>query len=170
MRAQLILGLAMAFAVTSGAFSDEMPHRKAGLWELTTQPPGMPHAIQSKLCLDASTDVALQDYGPGGGKADCSKRDVKREGNQTIIDSQCLANGSTVTTHTVLTWTGDTAYHMENQSHWDPPFMGKADHGTTQDAKWLGECPEGMAPGDMTMANGMTINILKGSMGGMPHP
>ena len=28
------------------------------------------------------------------------------------------------------------------------------------DAKWLGPCEAGQKPGDMMMANGMTINVL----------
>ncbi len=28
------------------------------------------------------------------------------------------------------------------------------------DAKWLGPCEKGQKPGDVMMANGMTINVL----------
>jgi hypothetical protein len=36
-------------------------------------------------------------------------------------------------------------------------------------AKWVGPCPAGQRPGDMTMGNGMTINVLDmQKRGGMP--
>ena len=79
---------------------------------------------------------------------------------------------SKITSHGVMTWTGDTAYHMESKSHWDPPMMGKADNTTTQDGQWTGACPAGMKPGDMVMPGGMKMNILEpgtGRMGMQPQ-
>jgi hypothetical protein len=158
--------LLLLLPIIATAQAADMPHHKPGLWELTTQAGSMPHAMQSKLCLDAASEAAFNRYNEGS--MTCSKHDITQNGNQTLIDSVCTIAGSTVTSHGVLTWTGDTAYHMDSQSHWVPPLMGGSpDKHSTQDAKWIGACPAGVSPGDMLMGNGMKINILKT---GAAHP
>lgn len=168
MRRTALLALLITAAPLT-AQAAEMPHRKAGLWTLKTELSGhkMPAGSETKLCVDAATDAAYQRYSDGA--VQCSKRDITQSGNQTIIDSVCTVGTRTSTSHGVITWTGDTAYHMDSTTHWSPPLYGKIESHTTQDAKWLGSCPATMKPGDLTMPGGVTINVTK--MPAMPgHP
>jgi hypothetical protein len=63
------------------------------------------------------------------------------------------------TTHAVTKFTGDTAYHTEADSKLDPPVAGHGEQIVTQDGKWVGPCPTDMTPGDMTIGNGMKMNV-----------
>ena len=151
----------------------ELPHRKAGLWEITMAfstrkaPP-----MVSKLCVDANTDAALYQNSMGGGMAKmCSKRDIAKAGNVTTVDSVCKIGDSVVTGHSVITETSDTTYHIDHKSHMEPPIADHADNTFTQNGKWMGACPADMKPGDMVMANGMKINVLDMAQpGSQPHP
>ena len=89
----------------------------------------------------------------------CSRKDIQRNGNVVTLDSECRMGEMKMTTHAVMTFTSDTAYKTNIQSHSDPPMMGRSDSTMTQDAKWAGPCPAGMQPGDMVAPNGKTMNL-----------
>jgi hypothetical protein len=174
MRPILFALSAAALLLPMIAKAADIPHRKPGLWLLETQNSNSTRKMEQKLCLDAASDAALQKLGGQmAGGASCSKHDLTRNGNQLVYDGVCTMMGSTITSHGVTTFTGDTAYHTESKAHWDPPMMGHADTTTVQDGKWSGACPADMKPGDMIMPGGMKMNINDmGSMGmgGMKPP
>ena len=156
-RARILLPLIALLPFAAEAA--DIPHRKPGLWSITMHMgDGKIPPRDSKLCVDETTDAAYQRYAEGGGQT-CSKRDVTRNGNQTLIDSVCTINAHTATGHLVITWAGDTAYHLDSTSKWSPPLYGKTESHITQDAKWMGACPATMKPGDITLPGGMTINV-----------
>jgi hypothetical protein len=58
---------------------------------------------------------------------------------------------------------------MKIESDMEGAPKGMPSHSVlTQEATWMGECPAGMAPGDMIMPGGrkMNVNTLKSMMGG----
>jgi hypothetical protein len=146
---------ALAFTVAGAA---ELPQRKPGLWVITSKSADG-SAFESKACLDAKTNAAYDHFNLTAGAEKCSKKDVTQAGSRTTIDSVCSMGGHTVTSHSVISWSGDAAYHIDSTGHWDPPMMGKADTTSSQDAKWTGACPADMKPGDMVMPGGMKMNL-----------
>jgi hypothetical protein len=66
---------------------------------------------------------------------------------------------SQMTSQAVTKFTGDTAYHTDANTKFDPPMAGRDSSVVTQDAKWTGPCPADMEPGDVVMGNGMKVNI-----------
>jgi hypothetical protein len=139
----------MAASVALMAETDQL-FRKPGLWLVTRTigPAGAP--MTSRMCVDAATDAAAKD---------CSKNDVKIDGKQITIDAVCTAVGTQMTTHSVTTFTGDTAFHTDITVHYQPPMMGESDATMTQDGKWTGACPADMQPGDMIGASGSKVNL-----------
>jgi hypothetical protein len=133
-----------------GAAADELPARKAGLWELTRSAPRpeFPSTVQ-KICLDANTDALLYKAGTSWGRQACSKLDIHRSGSRVEVNSVCKIGPSQATTHHVMTLSGDNAYHEDIAVHFDPPVGKTSDSTTTQDAKWIGACPADMKPGDI---------------------
>ena len=138
----------------------DYPLRKPGLWEVVTTA-GSAKAPPSKtlLCIDKVTDEALHAFGSAATSKMCSKSQVKTSGNVVIVDSTCQIGTSQQTAHATMTFAGDTAYHTEIKAHFDPPFLGRSDSVTTQDAKWSGPCPADMRPGDIVTATGVRMNI-----------
>jgi hypothetical protein len=64
-----------------------------------------------------------------------------------------------MTTHSVMTFSGDTAYHTEGSATYDPPMMNMSESKSSIDGKWIGACQDGQQPGDITLESGQTINI-----------
>jgi hypothetical protein len=161
----IILTIVACLTVVSAANADPFPHRKPGLWQTTLILSGtkMPPMV-SKFCIDAATESALTNFGQDAMKDMCSKRDVHVVGGNGTIDTVCKIGGSLQTTHTVVSFVANTAYHSEIHSHMVPPLYGKSDSLTISDARWTGPCPPGMKPGDMVMANGMKMHM------GSPRP
>jgi hypothetical protein len=144
----------------TGALADELPTRKAGLWEVTMHMSSGNTPMQTmKFCTDAATDAELYKFGMNAAQGMCSRYDLHRNGNTATIDTECKMGEMKMTSHAVMNFTGDTAYKTDIQSHFNPPMMGRSESTMTQEAKWTGLCPADMKPGDMVMPNGMKMNM-----------
>lgn len=144
----------------AGALAAEPPTLKSGLWELarsTTQPPEAKRL--TTMCLDESVQAEMREYGLGVARELCSKSDRRVEGNRVIIDATCKLGATTMTTHSVMTFSGNTAYRTEASATYDPPLMNMTEAQTSIDGKWVGACKPGQQPGDITLESGQTINI-----------
>jgi hypothetical protein len=138
------------------ALADELPTRKAGLWQLEMNIGGR-IAQTMQQCIDAATDQMMQSSAGPFAPAACPERDVQRSENSTTIDSTCMLDGKPATAHSVVTGSFDSAYTMTVTSQRPDIPDGKLT--MTMDAKWLGPCAADQKPGDVIMSNGMKINI-----------
>ena len=147
---RLMLSLATSLvALAPAAYADEFTPRKAGLWEITMSSEQAPPQV-TRYCIDAAVETRMHAMGNTDMADLCSRHDTQRSGTTVTADSVCRVGPSQVTSHTVTTLTGDTAYTTVITSHYDPPMLGgRADSKMTQDAKWLGPCGADMQPGDM---------------------
>jgi len=168
---RLLAILAFALIITPAA-AQEMPARKAGLWEMKMTFEGRsmpPQAMQH--CTDAATDKAMQEMG-GNMRSDmCSKRDIKQAGNTIVMDSVCNIGGAVTTSHGVVTGDFNSAYTIKISSKREGgsvPGM-PAETQMSIEAKWTGPCKADQKPGDIIMANGMKMNVnsMPGAPGGV---
>jgi hypothetical protein len=151
-RSGVVLFLVVALAMPVAAA--EMPSRKAGLWEITTNVAS--RSMKMQQCIDAATDQAMQSHASSSG-ADCSKRDVQKSATGMTIDSVCTIAGKTTTSHIVVNGSFDSNYTMSITSEGGSLPAART---ITLEAKWLGPCAADQKPGDMIMPNGMKMNIL----------
>jgi len=150
-RARYLALALMTLSVCVAVVAAEYPKRKPGLWELTRIPPNpkLPPQVQ-RICLDAATDALFYQVGESMGRNACSKLDMHSVDGKLIVDSICSFGQTQSTSHQTISFSGDTAYHTEIDIHYDPPLFCKTrDSHSTQDARWLGACPNDMKPGDM---------------------
>jgi len=147
------------------AHADELPTRKAGLWDIKMQIEGRDLPVSGiQQCTDADTDkLMLSSFGNNGLQA-CPEKHIVSNGNTITIDSVCNVGGGRATTHAVISGDFNAAYTVNvtskqeggrAQSHLPP---GGETHITMQ-AKWVGACAKGQRPGDMIMPGGITMNI-----------
>jgi hypothetical protein len=148
----------VASAFVADTWADEFPARKPGEWDITIMR-GDKAAGTIKMCVDKETDQLLYKIGGGLSHQFCQHSDVKVTGNVVTSQSECTIHGSTVTALSITTFDGDTAFHLETKSHFDPAFLGKTDVVTKQEGKWVGDCPADMKPGDFVMGHGIKVNI-----------
>lgn len=163
--AALVPVLAIPIGV-SPASAIDMPARKPGLWELKMvfESRNLPAQVM-KQCTDAASDKVMNSNFGGAAQSSCSKQQVTKTANGMIVDSVCTFGGTTTTSHAVVTGSFDSAYTVSVNSTREGgrPASGMpitAATSMTIEAKWLGPCTAGQRPGDVTMANGMTMNVL----------
>jgi hypothetical protein len=153
-----------AAATSTSASSNEFIHRKPGLWTTKMSLDSVKQALpETKMCLDAATDDRLMEHAMNFQKGACDKPVMSGMGAVRTVDSVCHINKGTQSTHMVVTYSGDAAYHIDVVAHFSPAQMGRDSMHSTQDAKWQGPCPADMKPGDM-MIGPMKINVLDGGM------
>jgi hypothetical protein len=153
--------------------ADGVPHRRAGLWQQTIsregqQGGGVMSAMGGmKLCVDAASEAKsavlgrVNDAGRLAGKH-CSAPVVGRglDGGYSFTSTCAMGEAGTVTSKGSASGDFATAYHV----HVETDVSGAAyaamngHHVMDVDGKWLGPCPDGMAGGDIELANGMRIN------------
>lgn len=149
------------------AFAIDMPPRKPGLWELTMNFEGrkLPPTVM-KQCTDAASDQIMNANFGGPAQQACSKQDVVKTATGMTVDSVCEFGAGKTTTHAVVTGDFNSAYtvNVSSKREGGPPIPGMPADGSSQmtiTAKWLGACATGQKPGDVTMPNGMTMNVLE---------
>ena len=141
------------------AASFDAPKRKSGLWEMKMsggQAKGMP-AIQQ--CIDEKTDDLMQKEMGERQKSQCSKNELRKEGDKVVAESACKVENSTAKTRAVFTGRFDSAYKADIKTVYEPPLKGMKESSSVIEAKWLGPCKAGQKPGDMSMPGMPSINM-----------
>ena len=157
---------AFGLVAAAPAFALDMPARKPGLWELKMDFEGrkLPATVM-KHCTDATSDKVMNSNFGGPAQAACSKQDVTKTATGMMVDSICEFGAGKTTTHAVITGDFNSAYtvNVSSKREGGPLMPGMPADGSSQmtiTAKWLGPCEAGQKPGDIIMANGMTMNVL----------
>ena len=153
----LLVALALASPVAAASF--DAPKRKSGLWEIKMtggQAKGMP-AMQQ--CVDEKSDDLMMKDMRAAQKTQCSKNDMRKEGDKIVVESVCKMENSTATTRAVFTGRFDSAYKADIKSTYEPPLKGMKEASSVIEAKWLGPCKAGQKPGDISMPGMPNINM-----------
>ncbi len=157
-----------AFFVLSGAaVAAPAPYSKAGLW--TVSQTSAKSAVSTMFCIDSATQKYLADLGSKTTGEICQRHDVSIKGSQVITDSVCKMGGSTLTSHAVMAYQGDSRFHETVDGQFSPPMMGTSRTHSDVDGQWSGPCPASMKPGDMTSTmRGHTVKMHMGPNGPTP--
>jgi hypothetical protein len=151
--------LSIASAMTAQA--DELPERKAGLWEIKMSRAGMPEQT-SRQCTDPSVEKKMRDMVLAGGAMNCSKMDIRKTSSGYAADAICSMFNPVVmsiTSHTEYTGDFNSAYTMKQTGRLEMGKTPPRDTSMSISAKWLGACPAGWKPGDIEMPNGGRMNL-----------
>jgi Protein of unknown function (DUF3617) len=156
----LWLGL-LALLPAQGARADELPIRKAGLWEMKVARAGAPTPdMTMQQCSDETTDREMSTAFSPLAKDICSKKDIQKTANGYVSDSVCGLAGVSIASHAEIVGDFNSAYKVTSTSHSEGgPAALKGDHVTTIEAKWLGACKPDQKPGDIVMPGGLKMNI-----------
>jgi hypothetical protein len=156
----LAFGL-LALLPANAARADEMPLRKAGLWEMKMTRTGSPlPAMTMQQCTDETTDKAMSTAFSPLSREVCSRRDVQKTAAGYVADAACSVGGMSITTHSEISGDFNSAYTVKSTSHSERGANAAPDdHVTTIEAKWLGACKPDQKPGDVVMPGGFKLNI-----------
>ena len=164
--------------VAAGQTLDDLPSRKPGHWELrmvTMKPGGTPDVV-SQVCIDASTDRQLMEFGLRISKDLCKRYTMKRDGKALLIDAECQFGPMKSVTRTTMSGDFQSSYtvRVEGTTEGGFPGMGGAKGpqptSMVQTAKWTAaQCGDGMKPGDFTMPGGINIKQMQGLQKMLPQ-
>jgi hypothetical protein len=159
--ARNVLLLALG-SVAASAYADELPARKAGLWEMKMT--GIAN-VTTRECVSADTDKKMQGKAVAGDGMECSKLENRKIAGGYAIDAVCEMSGvMRVTSHAEVTGDFASAYTIKQTGHIEMKGTGMGgprDTNVTIQAKWLGACPPDWKPGDMEIpGSGGRRNVL----------
>jgi hypothetical protein len=146
--------------------SDAQPHRKAGLWEQRIIRDGKPLPMGAmRACVDPASDAKASVFGEKLGQGPCKSHSISR-GPDGAFHFSSVCEGpmaGTVTTRGVAAGDFASGYKVHSESDVDgsalPGLNGH--HVMDMEVRYLGECPAGMAPGQLMLGNGMKVNAGK---------
>jgi Protein of unknown function (DUF3617) len=157
-----VLGFCLLAAVPGHARAEELPMRKAGLWEIkmvrsSSQLPEM----TMQHCTDETTDKEMTNMASPMAKQICSKQDVQKTATGYVSDSLCSVGGVSIASHSEISGDFNSAYSVTTTSHSDLGNKGAPrDTVTKLEAKWVGACKADQKPGDIVMpGGGFKINV-----------
>jgi hypothetical protein len=154
----------------SAASVFDYPRRAPGLWEVRSvgaQAAGLPPTQQ---CIGAASDTAELHLDRSAGKRGaCEFGPYRRSGKGWLAESVCRHGRNRVTSRSLLTGDLSSAYRIDTVVRYEPPLGGrKHEDRDALEARRLGPCLAGQAPGD-TMIPGMgTLNMVDGEFRGDP--
>ena len=163
-RLLLSLGLgciALAPLSAGRAVAEDLPVRKAGLWEMKVVKTGssIPD-MTMQHCTDETTDKKMTTQLSPMAKQNCTKNDTQKTATGYVSDSVCNVGTTSITSHTEIVGDFNSGYTVMTASHSDKGPGGKPLDTTTKiEAKWLGACKPDQKPGDIVMPGGMKMNI-----------
>lgn len=148
----------LALLPSSSAIADEIPVRKAGLWEVKIVKTGSMPDMTTQHCTDQTTDKDMTNSVSPLAKQVCSKQEVHKTATGYIIDSVCSVGGASMTSHSEMTGDLDSAYTLKTTAHIERAGA-PIDSVTTIEAKWLGACKPDQKAGDIVMPGGFKLNL-----------
>jgi hypothetical protein len=148
-------------ALTVPAAAEELPVRKAGLWEMkiVRASSALPE-MSMQHCTDPTTDKEMSDSVSPLAKQICTKRDIQKTATGYVSDSVCTVAGVSMTTHADIVGDFNSAYTVTSTSHSDKGPTGKPLDTTTKiEARYVGACKADQKPGDIVMPGGFKLNV-----------
>lgn len=153
-----LLGSTLCLALSAGSASaDDLPVRKAGLWEMKLVTSGSPvPEMTMQHCTNETVDKEMSNNVSPMAKQICAKQEIKKTATGYVSDSECSVAGVSTTSHAEITGDFNSAYTVKTTSHAQGGVAGTAgrDSTTTLQAKWLGACKPDQKPGDIVMPGG----------------
>ena len=147
----LLVAVLLACSGISAADGIKPPPTKEGLWEThstQTQQGKTVFDKSIKMCQSKETTKSMESNGEElRKKNECTSNVTQPSANTYVEESRCAKgpNAGSVT-KVVYTHKGDTASHTEMHVN-----AGNSETLMIMDAKYLGDCPAGMKPGDLIM-------------------
>jgi hypothetical protein len=94
-------------------------------------------------------------------KVGCTTLKEDWQGSNYSAESRCLVAGMAVDSKGTVSYTGDTSAHSETHARYSPAFGGISETTMIMDQKYVGSCPAGAQPGDLTNADGRVTHLWK---------
>jgi hypothetical protein len=132
------------------------PLLKEGLWQVQgeiVENPGDKHrAFAYRVCRNHAYDRSMDERVR---EVQGCRTSVSDHGHGRFMSSsRCTVDNVVIDSQGTTFYESDTATHAESHSTYSPAYHGRTDETIVQDQRYLGNCPQGMQPGDRLMPDG----------------
>jgi len=83
------------------------------------------------------------------------------QGGKYSSKSHCVIGGTVMESEGTVTYQGDTSAHSETHATFTPATNGVSETTMIMDQKYVGSCPAGVQPGDLTTSDGRVNHLWK---------
>lgn len=160
-----LLSLTIIFS-SKFASANELPDIKKGLWEIETVLDGQSEG-KTLQCMDKNTTRDIMAASTKLLGNSCSEVKTTKKSSDYHSDLECDLGGSKMKSNSILSGDFKSNFKVVAETSFNPPFLGQSNSKSISSAKYLGDCKEGMVPGDAILPDGTKVNLTKG-LEGMP--
>lgn len=159
---QKILIVLISLFVNSALAETTLPKLKAGGWEIESENPMVQKPMTYLFCIDEATQDKLFDQNANQGSS-CTKPEITKSGESFIMRTSCEVAGKKTDMINTTVFDGDNSFSSKMQM-----TSGSRTLTMKSNGKYVGDCAEGMTPGDMKIAGmNMTFNPSTQKMTGL---
>jgi Protein of unknown function (DUF3617) len=142
----------------------DLPLRKAGHWEIkTVMDEGFgPREQKLTMCIDADMERNTAQASKKEHTANCSRYEIKKDGDATVVDSECVFKGRKVDSHTKMTGDFQTGFKIKIDSTTSGSERGKpisVKRTIEQDGKYLGADCGDLQAGEAMGSDGSRVMV-----------
>jgi hypothetical protein len=165
MRLALVLAAVVSGAIPALAQPQavELPMRRPGYWEIRMMTGGGPggQEFTVQTCTDAATERQMVQYGFGQLGQTCQRYDIRRDGEDYVIETDCLAGQTRTTARSIIS--GDLRATYSLRVEGTVQTIGQSEFQqtlTTHEGRFVSaRCGGGLRPGDILLPGGQRLNI-----------
>jgi hypothetical protein len=158
------LPVAAAFLLAIGSASAvDPPEVKEGLWSIHKQTVDNPGNKKTDSTSTICRNHAYDHYVQSMAKAvkGCTTVSQNFQGGKYSTVTHCVAAGTVIESQGTTSFQSDTSIHSETHATYTPAMGGVSDTTMIVDQRFLGNCPAGARPGDLTNADGRTTHLWR---------
>lgn len=157
---------ALCCSFGTASLAEDLPKRKAGLWELkTTMDEGRGPREQSlKICISDDMEANTVRASIAEHKQNCETYDIKKAGEETVVDAKCVFNGRNVESKTAMTGDFAKAFNVkidsrstDTQDSTGQTFV--VQRTITQVGSYLGDTCGDLQPGEAAGPDGNRVTV-----------
>jgi hypothetical protein len=159
-----IIPAVTAFLLAIGiASAVDPPDVKEGLWSIHTHnvdnPGNKTSDSKTTICRSHAYDQHVN--GLAKSVKGCTTLTQSSQGGKYSSKTHCVVAGTTIESAGSSTFLSDTSTHSESHATYSPAMGGISETTMIVDQKYMGSCPAGVQPGDMTNASGTVTHLWK---------
>jgi hypothetical protein len=163
MKNMLRLSAAVLLLASATAYAVKPPLMKEGLWSIRNQssvtPENKPSEFTSTICRSHAYDQSVLDDAKT--MKGCTTVSETMQGSTYSIHMHCVVGATVIDSTSTVIFKGDAATHSETHATYNPAMGGVTGMKLIQDQTFLGSCPAGTQPGDMTRPDGTVTHLWK---------
>jgi len=162
MKKLLIVGVATFLLSIGIASAIDKPEVKEGLWsmhrEIIDNPGNKKTESDTSICRNHAYDKHVESNANPKG---CTPVNESFQSGKYVLETRCTIAGTVIESKGTTTFNNDTAAHSESHATYTPAMRGVSETTMIMDSKYIGSCPAGLQPGDMTDSSGHVVHLWR---------